>query len=393
MIKKAVILAAGKGERLFPLTETKPKPLLPIANKPLIFYQIETLRKMGIEEILIIISRFGEMWKKSLKEFKEAIKFERDRLVKGTASALLSAKKFVDDYFLVVYGDLFFEMRNFEKLIKRKRNAIVGYKVKDTSRYGKLEVKNGKLEKIKEKESSGEGLINAGIYVFSPEIFEMIEKTQLSKRGEYELTDSIFLLNKKEKFDVILLEGYWKDIGYPWDYLDANLYMLEKIGYKVGKDAKIWSSAKIIKPVIIGDECEIKNAVVEKTVLGNKCKVGEFCIVKRSVIMDKTKIPHLNYVGDSIIGENCNLGAGTIIANVRHDDKNVCIKKKGIRIDAGRRKFGAVIGDEVKTGIHTSIFPGTLIGNYSWTEPNSIVKGVIPSNSYVKVNGGIVERN
>jgi bifunctional UDP-N-acetylglucosamine pyrophosphorylase/glucosamine-1-phosphate N-acetyltransferase len=95
--------------------------------------------------------------------------------------------------------------------------------------------------------------------------------------------------------------------------------------------------------------------------------VGEFSIVKRSVIMDHTNVPHLNYVADSLIGSNCNLGAGTVTANLRFDERSVKVRIKGKKVDSGRRKLGVIMGDNCKTGINVSLMPGVKVG------PNSVV--------------------
>lgn len=375
---KGIILAAGKGERMRPLTDFKPKSLLPVGNKPLIDYQIEMLEKIGVKEIAVVVGYLEEEMKKHLKD---RVKFFRDEKIKGTASALYSARNFIDEDFILIYGDIFFD--GSLTSLAEKPNSIGVTEVADVSRYGKIVTKGGKLEAIEEKSGEGKGMINAGIYHLTSDVLEFVESTGLSKRGEYELTDSIISFSKKKPIHTIVLEGYWKDIGYPWEYLDANLYLLEKIKFYVGENTEIWENATLRKPVIIGDDCTIKNCVVESSVIGNHCVIGEFSVVKRSVIMDHSKVPHLNYVGDSIIAEGCNLGAGTKIANLRFDEKNVKFTIKGQRIDTGRKKFGAVIGYNVKTGINVSIYPGVKIGSNSWIGGAVLVKKDVENNSFV----------
>lgn len=336
---KAVILAAGKGERLQPLTDYKPKAMLPICNKPLIDYQIEMLRKHGIDEIAVVVGYLEDAIRKHLKD---EVKFYRDKGIKGTASAVYAARDFIDDEFILLYGDLFFD-GSIDEIIKAP-NSMAVIRVNDVSRYGEVIFQEGRLVSIREKSGSGSGFVNAGIYHFNPSIMDFIEKTEESERGEFELTDSIMMLNSAKEVRVIPLIGYWNDIGYPWDYLDVNMYMLNKIGFSVGENTEIWSNATIRKPAVIGSDCEIKNCVIEKSVIGNDCVVGEFSVVKRSVVMNNSNVPHLNYVADSVIAEGCNLGAGTKIANLRFDNASVKVTIKGKRVDSGRRKLGAFIG-------------------------------------------------
>jgi bifunctional UDP-N-acetylglucosamine pyrophosphorylase/glucosamine-1-phosphate N-acetyltransferase len=105
--------------------------------------------------------------------------------------------------------------------------------------------------------------------------------------------------------------------------------------------------------------------------------------VKNSVIMDLSNIPHQNYVGDSIIGQRCNLGAGTKVANLRLDERNIRVVLKGRRIDTGKRKLGVIMGDDVKTGINSSIDPGTIVGENTFIGPNALARGTIAPRSRI----------
>jgi bifunctional UDP-N-acetylglucosamine pyrophosphorylase/glucosamine-1-phosphate N-acetyltransferase len=373
---KAVILAAGKGTRAFPLTENKPKCMLNVLNKPLIFYLIEKLKNLGIEEIGIVVG----YKKEKIKEYfgNDFYYFEQKEQL-GTAHALYEARNFVDDEFLVLNGDIFFE-DDLKNLLKTGKNTISTIFSNDCSLYGKVLVDGNSLIEIREKSEEGKGLINSGIYFFEKGIFDFIEKTnQNNSRKEFELTESINLLAKISKVNVYQLKGYWQDITYPWDLLKANLYALSKLNEVIiGKNTEVWPSAIIRKPAVIGDNCTIKNCVIESSVIGNNCTIGEFSIVKRSIIGNFSKIPHLNYVGDSIIGENCNLGAGTKIANLRFDEKEIFAIVKNQKVCTGLKKFGAVIGDGTKTGINVSIYPGRIIGCNKQIKPHSeVIENII----------------
>jgi len=377
---KAVILAAGKGERLRPLTDYKPKAMLPICNKPLLDYHIEALESNGIDDIAIVVNYLEEEIRKHLKE--KDLKFYRDEKISGTASALLAARNFIDDEFILLYGDIFFDAPISEVL--ENRNSMAVFFVEDVSSYGEVIIEEGRVIGIKEKSGKGSGFVNAGIYHLDPSIVEFLEKTDRSERGEFELTDSIMMLSERKGVKAVKLDGFWKDIGYPWDYIDANMYVLRKIGFSVGENTEIWSSAVIRRPAVIGNDCEIKNCVIESSVIGNECVVGEFSVVKRSVVMDKSNVPHLNYVADSVIAENCNLGAGTKIANLRFDNANVKVTIKGKRVDSGRRKLGAFIGYNVKTGINVSIYPGVKIGSDSWIDAGAVVRRDVENKSFIR---------
>jgi NDP-sugar pyrophosphorylase family protein len=149
----------------------------------------------------------------------------------------------------------------------------------------------------------------------------------------------------------------------------------------IGKGTIIRSGSYIVGPVIIGENCDIgPNCYIRSsTAIADKCHIGAGVEIKNSIIMTGSKIPHLSYVGDSIIGENCNLGAGTKIANLKLDKTNISVGQ----LDTKRRKFGAIIGDRVQTGINTSINVGTMIGNDSFLGPGASVHGVISPNARV----------
>ena len=187
----------------------------------------------------------------------------------------------------------------------------------------------------------------------------------------------------------------WRDVVYPWHLLDANEEILKKMKTKiqgtieknvtingtilVGKGSTIRSGSYIEGPVVIGTDSKIgPNCYIRPyTTIGNHCHVGNACEVKNSIVMNNSNVPHLNYIGDSIIGQNCNLGAGTTIANLRLDKKNIIVTLNGKKIDSKRRKLGMVMGDNVQTGINSSINIGTIIGNNVFIGPGAVIKGEI----------------
>ena len=268
-------------------------------------------------------------------------------------------------------------------------------------RYGEVHLVNGKVHSIIEKPiNPAKGYINAGVYVFKPHVFDYIARTEKSPRGEYEITTTLSLMLKDTAMEAYEIHE-WNEIGYPWDMLSLNEKLMKEIRGKVegevephatlkgevmvGQGSVIRSGAYIIGPVVIGEECEIgPNCLIRPyTTVGNHCKIGAACEVRNSLIMDGSHIPHHNYVGDSIIGRNCNLGSGTKIANLRLDEKSVHVTVKGKSVDSRRRKLGAIIGDNVKTGINVSIDVGTTIGEGSFIGPGAVVRGSVAPYSKV----------
>jgi bifunctional UDP-N-acetylglucosamine pyrophosphorylase/glucosamine-1-phosphate N-acetyltransferase len=282
--------------------------------------------------------------------------------------------------------------------MKSAHDTMSVTEVKDPRGLGIVELAGNKVVSIHEKSKNPPTLMaNAGLYLFTPEIFDVIAKTEKSPRGEYEITDSLqILIGRPNGLHFVEIKS-WLDLSYPWDLLKANEAMMadlqaENLGevepnvtlkgaVVIGRNTVVRSGAYIVGPVIIGEGCEIgPNCFIRpSTTIGDKCHVGAAVEVKNSIIMNGTKVPHLNYVGDSVIGQGCNLGAGTKIANLRLDKQNIHVGG----IDTKRRKLGAIIGDDVETGINASINVGSVIGNNTFIGPGAKASGIIAPNSKI----------
>ncbi|ACX73127.1 Nucleotidyl transferase [Methanocaldococcus vulcanius M7] len=394
----ALILCAGKGERLKPLTENRPKPMIPIAGKPILQHIIDKIEDL-VDNIYLIVKHKKE---NIIEHFKDhpKVKFLEQGKIDGTGEAVLTAKNHIGDEFLVINGDIVFE-DTLEQFLKYKY-AIAVKEVSDPKNFGVvvLDDKNNVIEIQEKPENPKSNLINAGIYKFDRKIFELIEKTEISKRGERELTDAIKLLIKEENVKGIKLNGYWNDVGRPWDVLEANKYFLDKIktyiSGKVEENVIIKGNVIIEKGAVIKANSVIEGpAIIKKgsivgplayirpyTVLMENTFVGNSSEIKSSIIMKNTKIPHLSYVGDSIIGENCNFGCNTITANLRFDDKPVKVNIKGKRVESVR-KLGVIMGDNVKTGIQVSFMPGVKVGSNCWIGASCLIDRDIESDVFV----------
>lgn len=398
------MLAAGKGERLWPLTETRPKPLLPIANKPILERTLDGLVGAGINHVILVVNFMEKAVRDRLGNGSSLgceIEYARQRSPLGTADAVGSAGTKIgnDDRFLVIYGDDYYEketVKEFVAVAEKNDGFTIGTaRAEDASPFGRIEVKNGRVTEIREKTGKpSPGLVNSGLYMMTRSVFPVIKKTTRSKRGEFELTDSLRILIRQGEavHSKELAESGWLGISYPWDLLEANQRVLS--GEKsrldgtvedgiqiegevvVEKGSVVKAGSRLEGPVLIGRGCRVgPNAYLRAyTSLGEDVKVGAACEVKNSIVMAKSKIPHLSYVGDSVIGEECSFGAGTITANLRFDEAIVKSRVKGVLVSSGRKKLGAILGDKVRTGINVSIFPGIKIGSGAWLGPGAIVE-------------------
>ncbi|HDL74961.1 MAG TPA: glucose-1-phosphate thymidylyltransferase [bacterium] len=386
----AIILAAGKGIRMQPLSLTKPKPLLKINNKSVLEHNLEQLNGL-VNEVILVIGYKGEMIKNLIGDkFKNIkIRYVWQKKHLGTGDAAKKAMPYIKDRFILMNGDDLYEKNDIKNCLKKFPSILLA-KSKNPESFGVAITSENYVENLAEKpKSPTSNLVNTGFYFLDKSIFNF--KIKKSKRGEYEFTDYIKKLIRKEKLYFGLAKN-WIPLSCSHNLLDANEFLLKKIKKKIlGKVEKnceikgdvIIEKGTIIKngsyiegPVYIGKNCEIgPNCHIRgATSINDNCHISQAVEIKNSIIGSNSKICHLSYVGDSIIGEYCNLGGGTIVANLRHDRETIKVIIKKKKVDTGKRKFGTVLGDKVKTGIGTLIYPGRKIWPQKTTLPGEIVK-------------------
>ena len=421
---KAAVLAAGEGVRLQPITSTRPKPLIKVGGKPILEHCLNALKASGLSEALIVVHYMADSIQQYFGDGKKLglnIEYVKQEDTIGTGNAASVVEPYVKEEFVLVNGDMLFTAEAVKNVIEAHNRekaaatmAIVP--VEKPENYGIIELENEtRVKRLIEKPSAQEAptnLANAGIYLFSTEIFAKIKEISASSRGEWEITDAISLLLKEGKTVLAarIPHGDWLDIGSPWDVLEANRWALERAHHKavglvengahligpvtIAENARIRSGAYIEGPAFIDEESDIgPNCYIRPfTSIGKKVRVGNACEVKNSIIMDGAHVGHLAYVGDSIIGEKCNLGAGTITANYRFDAGTVKMMVKDKVMNSGRTKLGAVLGDNVKTGINALFMPGVRVGNNSWVGSNLIVERDIPADTVLLLKQDVEKR-
>ena len=422
---KAIILSAGEGSRMRPLTLTKPKTMLPVAGKPIIQYNIESLRDNGITDILLIVRYKEEMVRDYFgdgSDFGVDITYKTQRDFLGTADAISYGEDFIEDSVIVLNGDIILDNEIIGEIIEKYNQMkpdtlMVLTEVDNPSAFGVVEIKDGKVKNIVEKPKKGEepsNLVNTGIYIFNKDIFEKIKKTELSERGEYEITDSLSMQIEDGK-EVVghKTNKDWIDVGRPWELIEVNEELISQLKTEIrGKieggahihgeicldeGSIIRAGVYIEGNVYIGKNCDIgPNSYIRgNSYFGDHVHVGNAVEIKNSIIMENTNVSHLSYVGDSVIGSNCNIAAGTNIANLRFDNRPVKTKIKNQMIDSGRRKLGSIIGDSVKTGINSSFSPGVKVGHNSTIGSGVLLYDDVPSDTrvLVKQNHIIQDKN
>ncbi|MBI4175825.1 MAG: NTP transferase domain-containing protein [Candidatus Aenigmarchaeota archaeon] len=388
---QAVILAAGNSTRTYPLTLTRPKCLLKVANKTILEHNLEQLEGL-FDEVVLVVGYRKEMIMEKLGNNFHGMKItyveQKEQL--GTFHAAVQARDMVKGKFLLMMGDDIYDRKDVESLLKHD-NCVLAKKIADPSRFGVLVLKDGNVERVVEKpEEFVSDLANAGMYVFGRGILDAyIGRT---KRGELEVTDAINDLAKAVQIKCETVKGRWLSICYPWDVLAANEELLMGIGndikgvvepnatikgnVAIGRNTVVKNGSYIEGPAVIGEDCTIgPNCYIRPyTSIGDNCKIGNAVEVKNCVIMDGVSMGHLSYFGDSVIGSQVNIGGGSIVANLRHDNEPIRMFVKGQRVETGRKKLGTIIGDNVHLGMKTAIYPGRSIWAHKATMPCEVVK-------------------
>lgn len=213
----------------------------------------------------------------------------------------------------------------------------------------------------------------------------------------------------KELFDLSHTQaaGYLESFEYPYQALDGIKNMILELGATLGPEykkisdtvwvhesANVFSSAYIGPVCIIGPETEVRHCAFIRgsALIGTGCVVGNSCELKNAILFDGVQTPHFNYVGDSILGYKSHMGAGSVTSNVRSDKKNVVLHNGDERVESGRKKVGAMLGDFVEVGCNSVLNPGTVIGRNSIVYPTSCVRGTVPQQCIHKNSGVIIKR-
>ena len=334
---KGIILHGGHGTRLRPLTHTGPKQLLPIANKPMSEYCLNTIKSAGISEIAIVIGGIGSQKVKEYygtgEKFNVKISYIEQDFPRGIAHAINLCEDFIGkEKFLVFLGDNIINKNilDFAESFKNSDDdaSILLCEVENPSRFGIADVKENKIIKIIEKpKNSPTNLAVTGIYFLTPKIFEIIKNLKPSWRNELEITDALDqLLQMKKKISFHMITEYWKDTGTPEDIIHANKVILEKMqpyfdgqreknvkiegNVMVGKNSIIKSNAEIIGPVIIGENCIIESEakIGPNTSIGDNSKINKAKITN-SIIMSNCEINSQIDIKNSIIAFNSSISS------------------------------------------------------------------------------------
>jgi len=385
---KAVILAGGRASKLVPFSSTRPIPMVRLAGRTLFDNSIDLLQKSGVSDIFVVVEHQKEKMIKSIGEHLNNglnLHYVEQGKSYGIGNAILKVKNKISpgEYFLLIYGDTVTAANIFSKI----QQSFHSFKCPVASiclptsnkMFGNVFLNaHMKITKIIEK-PKGDDLGNyvlSGAYILPESIFKTLESTKGS------MEKALKKMVAGEGLMASMWEDEWLDIVYPWEILTANKILMDSWKSSlIAKSAVLESNVTIQGTVMIEDDVVIKagailegpctigrgsyignNSLIRSyTSLGQNCSVGYGVELKNCVVLDNTHIGRLSFIGDSVLGENVDVGAGVMTVNRAIDWKSISVKSAQKRIDTGNSKLGAFVGDDVVIGAGNTIQPGTVI--------------------------------
>jgi NDP-sugar pyrophosphorylase family protein len=372
---QAVILAAGASTRTHPLTVDRPKPLLPLLNRPLLEHLLDQLDGL-VAEVILVVGFEQRQVRDALGERYGtlAITYCEQLSARGTGDALRQARPSVHGPFFLLNGDDLLHRNDLVRLAE-ERAGVLGALVGDPSRFGVLEVdETGHVVRIVEKPPAypGRPLVSIGAYVFQPAVFDALDEVAVSARGELELVDVIDHLPSGERCRVVEAHEAWIPIGYPWNLLEANLYLLDRSA----NFSTYLPGVEIRPPVLIGPASEIETGCVlgPGVTIGRKCRILRGTTMVNSLVMDGVEIGPNCKICETVIATGATLERDVETRAELQDGGRVYSVVKGKPVDTGRTSLGAIIGHDARLGAASQTAPGVKIWPGVRVAPGELVQ-------------------
>jgi UDP-N-acetylglucosamine diphosphorylase/glucosamine-1-phosphate N-acetyltransferase len=385
---KALILTGGAGRSLIPFSSTRPKVMTVVAGGSLMRRTLGHLRTAGVTDVTVVLGQNGELVKNVFKDGQDVgvhISYVEQERPAGIADAILRARgRFIPgESFILVYGDVVTSADPFHQALQSFNSfkgpvACVCLPGPPTGRYGNVYLDGTRITKIVEKPTTT-GLGNyvlAGVFVLPAEVFGLVEHSG----GDMERVFAQ-LVRAPGLFASIWEEG-WIDVEYPWDILAANRMVMDTWEeahisrhavidgnvtlsgpVRIERGSVIKAGAVLAGPCYIGRNCYVGNNVLVRSYssLGPASSIGYGVELKNCVLFGNSKVGRLSFVGDSVIGENVDIGSGTMTINENMDRSSVVVDVRGEPLDSGLVKLGAFMGDDVKVGAGNTLSAGTVL--------------------------------
>jgi len=409
---KAVFLCGGRGKRMFPITEDK--FLLDFLGKPLLEHQIEVACKAGLSHFIVIGNPENTAKIKQITRRIPGIKveFAVQKKALGIADALKSAEPFLHGQLLVINPNDVFASSAYTKIIAAAKRSpassyILGYQVREYFPGGYLQINSrNELLHIVEKPNPGKepsNLVNILIHCHNDpkELLHYVETVQTTKDDVYECALDK-MVKAGHKIKVVAYKGFWAPIKYPWHIFKVMEYFLDNAQPYIASSARISEKASIEGKVILSDNVKVlENAVIRgpayigaNSIIGNNALIRDYShIGSNSVIGYSTEVKHSyigdncwfhsNYVGDSIVDDDCSFGAGAVLANFRLDEGNIQIEVGNSPVNTGYDKLGAIVGRGCRIGVNASLMPGVRVGPDSFVGPQVWLRDDLGANKMI----------
>jgi bifunctional UDP-N-acetylglucosamine pyrophosphorylase/glucosamine-1-phosphate N-acetyltransferase len=419
---QAVILAAGDSSRFYPFNDSH-KSLVKVLGKPIIEHTLLAVRKTGIKDVVIVIGENNGVKDQLAKidSFGLKIQFVIQDKASGMGDALLLAEKYIKDDFFLLHAHRvdFLESKEILESKRKEKNEIVllARKIKipfDSNKLGILKIERDKVIEIVEKPFPGKepsDLAVVGVYLLNKLFLSFLRKTL---KEHYSFEKAISEYANKENVKFATTDENNLSLKYPWDMLLFKNYMLSNLKKYISSTANIASSAQLIGEVYVDENAKImENAVIKgpcyigknvfvgnNAVLRNEVDIEENSVVganieiKNTLLMENSKT-HSGFIGDSIIGKNCRIGAGFCTANVRLDRETVKVVVNGQKIDTGLKSLGIMVGNGTRIGLKSSTMPGVIFGRNVIIGSGTTVMGNVEDNTkyYTKFQEVVVKKN
>lgn len=370
-IRQAVVLAAGRGERLYPLTSLRPKVMLPVANKPILQHVLEALASNGVRDIILVVGYCREHVQDTLGSGQALgvhIRYVVQEQQLGTGNALAMAQGLTDDRFLVVPGDNLVAAETLRPLIGAEDECVLVKESGSPFHYGLVMVRDGKVTHFMEKPGvQVSRWVNTGNYVLSRQVFQNLE-TEVDLPAALQHT-----VDSGATFRILPTEETWLDATYPWDLLNINNIALERVqprfegdreegvvikgNVQVGKGSIVRAHSYLVGPLIIGAGTEIGPyaAVFPGTSIGNNVVIAPFSEIRNSVLENSVQIGSHSVITNAILSEGCSFSA-------RFHARSGEVRRQNHQQEEYRVQGGAVVAEFVEGGDDVSLEAGVLVG-------------------------------
>ncbi len=417
---KTLILAAGFGTRLHPLTQYRPKAMIPLLGKPMLHHVIDTVHDAGMKDIVLVVGHFRKQIEDYFGDGEQLgvnISYAEQAEPKGEYDAVLAAEPHLadEDRFLMTDCDIITTTDRFKETLKAAKSSDMSlslFEVPNPWQFGVVALDGTKITTIIEKPKKGtepSNLAVAGVYVFTNTIFNMIRKTQDLEVGIQKLIDEGHIVHGSHSKDP------WVDVGRTWNILEASPVLFDRLRKQkrdrfassasvsdsahligdvwVGSKARIFPGASLVGPVYVGPDAIVGNncLIRDHAVIDQGARTGFSCELRNTVIMPGSRVGHLAFVGDSILGFDVEIGASVVLSNYRFDGAEVQVMLQNQLVSTQTDKFGAVIGDAAKIGCGVVVLPGRTIGYNSWIDPSIVVQKDVSDNTHVKLKQSFTE--